>query len=779
MLHSSPHPLTSPKRSLWHQLQQEAQCFVAHDPEHAQKAQQLLCRGEVHHLTTPASTRWTPPLCNLEQGSAVPLSWLKLPQLHHRIWPTSAQSRSFLSSGTTVASSPSFSSYPYHNPQRSVSMFSRDGLFLYKISALKGFFQCLEKTPFALEEFQGISLIPSLQGWPHSSLAQMIAWFGEYFPLHYRQDMDSLQNYLKRMPPRPTWVFATAAHLLPACTKANTRPLGPWKDHLFVFETGGLKALAPHYESHQSLRKSLYTRLSENLDLPLHHIGGEYSSCELACQAWSFSAASEPSYAAPYYFPNHVHVDVQSPHHQTQPSTPSLRRGALIIYDPLRIDLPYALLSEDVVDLQEDGGFWPRSRVALSPPRGCSLRAVDHVTPTEALRSTADTMQHIKPSTNTKKHPLQIISGLRRLFTSRLWSEALRQELCDALISKQASEDLLHSLPEDPQAALLSSALPTSPTHQEATVMVIAPNNHSLACFYPIFLLLLGGYRVLVRVPLHFQGKHKPLMLYLRALSDMFCTEISVVGPWWRVTSAQDLSGLGISSLFFFGSHATFQSLSSHIPSHQLRGFAESWSLSLILPTDQEDLEKLLPLALRDAFALTGRGCLSSRMLCLPLSSYPQWRKLLPQQHTPQLSAEDHSTLMARHAALTSSQVALLPGGRSPFFFPFFLDPPLAKQVPLGPALRDFAQPFTHGFPSLFYSDLSELCCHLLRFHPHLKHISTPHPSVLKTLLAQQSIQRPCSISTLGALNKQPWNGLWEGGPLFTSACSRTARAKL
>ena len=88
--------------------------------------------------------------------------------------------RTFLSSGTS-------------SDQRSRSIFSEDGLELYKASAIRSFLP-VYKSFFGSQERKCISLIPPVSEWQDSSLAQMVAWFGEQFELSYVSSKEELQS---------------------------------------------------------------------------------------------------------------------------------------------------------------------------------------------------------------------------------------------------------------------------------------------------------------------------------------------------------------------------------------------------------------------------------------------------------------------------------------------------------------------------------------------------------------------------------------------------------
>ena len=85
-----------------------------------------------------------------------PIEFLKKSGVVDSVFKHSGEDKTFLSSGTTQAS-------------RSQSKYSKDGLFLYKISAITSFTDTLRKTGIPADQFKGVSLIPPTSIWPDSA----------------------------------------------------------------------------------------------------------------------------------------------------------------------------------------------------------------------------------------------------------------------------------------------------------------------------------------------------------------------------------------------------------------------------------------------------------------------------------------------------------------------------------------------------------------------------------------------------------------------------------
>ena len=132
--------------------------------------------------------------------SYLPLEYMKKEETHFLSQEALKNSpKIFLSSGTTQSN-------------RSLSYFSKDGLTLYKLGSIKTFYDLLSHF-FRTDELatiEGISLIPKTDEWPDSSLAQMIQWFSEFWPVTYLKD----EKKLPKPPNKALWFFATAIQVM-------------------------------------------------------------------------------------------------------------------------------------------------------------------------------------------------------------------------------------------------------------------------------------------------------------------------------------------------------------------------------------------------------------------------------------------------------------------------------------------------------------------------------------------------------------------------------------
>ena len=88
--------------------------------------------------------------------------------------------------------------------------------------------------------------------------------------------------------------------------------------------------------------------------------------CELACQAYEGEENGERWFR----FPPWVQLGIQQDHSQIL----SHGMGALVIDDPLRIDVEQAIRTQDFAELKPDGKFGLLGRIPNVVLKGCSLK---------------------------------------------------------------------------------------------------------------------------------------------------------------------------------------------------------------------------------------------------------------------------------------------------------------------------------------------------------------------------------------------------------------------
>lgn len=258
--------------------------------------------------------------------------------------------RVFRSSGTT-------------GNDRSIVRFSAAGLASYREDSAHSFYMILRAvTGKEPGEFAGVSLIPPVSEWPDSSLAQMVEWLGDVAPVRYASAVE-LVSILRANEGRPIWLFATAFHLVDLFDQADGKDLRLPPGSV-VIETGGTKG-----RTRSVTREELYGDIEAILGVPERHIISEYGMCELAAQAYDYVALGETA-ARRFRFPEWVKTSVVTGPQEVR----EFGRGALVVEDPRRIDVPWAIRTEDLVELNDDG-FRLLGRIPSSPLKGCSLLA--------------------------------------------------------------------------------------------------------------------------------------------------------------------------------------------------------------------------------------------------------------------------------------------------------------------------------------------------------------------------------------------------------------------
>lgn len=730
-----------------------------------------------------------PELTDLDRPTAytgyqpTPVSWFKIPKFDHVLWQADLHiAQTFYSSGTTRTNKPT------HQRHASASHFSSRGLMQYKVMSMLHFVTILARTPWHPAEFSGLSLIPPPRGdWANSSLAQMIAWFGELFPLTYIRNPAQLGKLLTAMD-RPCWIFGTAAHWMQLTT-----PI-PWHGQrrqlakIYAFETGGLKRQSSTLLGSQNARQLLYHHIRLILGIDSGHIGSEYSASELASQAWSFdvsSTSAAPSWQQPYYFPAFVEVAVAT-HRPVasgdwltasadQHPSPSSREGELCIFDPLRYDFLHPMNTEDRVRLTSQGGFMPLGRSAhYELTKGCSLRVSELTGSAPVADATATIAAQLPPRSSSPPPPLdhgRVLSCLQRLFMDPAWLDMLTAEFHDPLIAQQAAQQLRAALPQSKQA--FAGALATSLKHPwlkltpSQRVLILAPRNHSLATLYHLCFLVTHGVAVTLRVPAAF-AQDSCLRLLANKLTDLGA-QLSLITDTFRITSAADLEGFD--GLIAFGTQTTLTTLQPWCSGAPLLGFGTRYGGTVIHEPKTKapaTAQELYPAAMTDLWALAGRGCMSSQFICLPQHHYHQWLAFLstvePPLALPQLTlalCRRRRELQAQghpHRWITSKLHPVDPRGA---LMPIYhLDH------------HDYNWPGTnltetlpYVWPVIFYACLSTLTRHLDQ---------APNLGYLASNLEHADLGATISHRPIGQLNLAPWNGYFENRPMFSLPSSST-----
>lgn len=475
--------------------------------------------------------------------------------------------RSFLSSGTTAK-------------ERSRSSFSEDGLELYRLFALKAFDAML--TRFFPGKAAGWSLIPSVEEWPTSSLAQMIEWLGDVYPLHYWDGEGP-------GPEEPVWLFATGFHIVAFADSGKRCPLPKGS---IVIETGGTKG-----KTRSVTREETYALIEECFGVPRNRIISEYGMCELASQAYDFvdnPDGIEQSMTERFFrFPGWVAPQVLTTDRRIETNG----RGSLIVDDSIREDLPWPIRTEDRVLLQDDGRFQLEGRVAFSPLKGCSLLAEDLLRKNAKISNQKVSTQKLESEFIDSTRAEEIHRRASAMLSDARFRNILEAELQSDILADWMLDDLRKSLPQTPEA-WITAAQNARDNESVRRWIFIPPHTHSLALLHPLFIAALLNLDVAVR-----DVSNPAMHAYLQSVFQGFWSFRRLPASW-RLPSDE-----AADAIMVFGSNETLATLRDCTPL-PIVGFGTWLTLSLIHADSWAESPWL-----KDALSLRQEGCMSSRLL--------------------------------------------------------------------------------------------------------------------------------------------------------------------
>ena len=492
----------------------------------------------------------------------------------------------FLSSGTTSS-------------QRATSCFSSEGLLFYRLAAVSCFFSVLKA--YWQDEASAATGISLIRPNRTSSLSTMVSWFGQFWPLTYAS-VEDLPSHIARLDHRrPFFLWTTAGQILQLMTSVRELELPATS---IVIETGGIKNIGVKLNI-----DDLHKRISVFSGIAIKSVVSEYSMCELATQAYRFGGRRRfifPVWTRPRVTDNGV--------------LKNRGRGPLVVCDPLRIDYPWPLQTQDLVTLKNRGEFALLGRTPTAPLRGCSLSYMDVNANFSGGLQTGDEAEldrlpisggsvPLRPPSaqpGNRQHPSADFSGGLRKFLTRPSSLAyLRQEFGSENVARAAIEDLIMSLPQD-WATALSRSLP-APRLRDW--LFILPASHSLVGIYPLVFACLLGLRVAIKFPTG--NKLQFLASCIAFMQNSWAAQIEIV--------SSDRSHLRVSehidAVLGYGSDRTIDFLRQNLPV-PVSGFGTH---DTVIVASLTQLEKFPRLFIRDAFSLRGNGCLSARMVFLVL----------------------------------------------------------------------------------------------------------------------------------------------------------------
>lgn len=552
----------------------------------------------------------------------LPIEFFKTEPRLQQFWARGPQVyKTFRSSGTTAQN-------------QSSSPFSEDGLSLYRSGALTAFFAILKKMFPQIEgtqhQPQGFSLIPEQDVWPTSSLAQMVSWIDSASSLRYVDDAnfaDQLSDQIAA--DRPVWIFGTAFHFVNLIDSGFCARL---PENSLIIDTGGTKG-----KSRSVDRNELFGMLENAFAIPAERIISEYGMSELSAQAYDCSPKNLVDRT--YEFPAWVETKILDLNNQLS----DFGCGALVVYDPLRIDFPHPIRTEDIVELASNK-FKIIRRSKSAPLKGCSLLAElppNANAPTPGLQGNwtisnlpLERAENAKSICDDLLNDPTIHTAFSKEFGGSLFADFAVDDLRNAL--NVSCEELTESA----QRAIPASAL-------GKTWTIIAPNNHSVAAFQPILMAFIGGLRIATRLPERFTGDDSFIALLLSKLNAKLPGFSTPLSPDLEIQTAADIIDEG--NLLVFGTDQTLNFFAELAPG-RVSGFGDSIAISC---GTFSDLTRYAAEIVRDFFSMRQSGCMSARVFYL----WSRDEKDLPRSVTTlSLAAERYLNL------LTVDDIAALNG---------------------------------------------------------------------------------------------------------------------
>ena len=488
----------------------------------------------------------------------------------------------FVSSGTTSS-------------KLSASEFTKQGLTHYQNASLITFIDVLSRFFGSPTETQGISLVPKVSEWPHSSLAFMINHFSRSLQVTYKEHT----RPLKIETDTPIWIFGTSAHLLELAQRHPVK-LPPGS---VIFETGGIK------KGQKNLSKQeLYHLLEANLNVPQDRIIGEYGMCELASQAydWVEEGNNKPneliSNIRGYRFPNWVQLAV----FQGANTFIHEGEGSLTILDRARTDFNSPIRTHDLVTLK-DNRFEINGRVPFEVIKGCSNLVAEIKSETLGNRS-ASRKNMTKLTPPSKKRAQENFHLAKTSILSELENvnslASLYHEFKSEHIGNWAVDEIRNSLALEFEETAFEKFTAQSTTDNW---LVILPQNHSIASLHPIFWASVLGLKLEVRIPKTLEGTFADIAI-CSLINQGF--EITKVPSSFRVT--EDNTSI-YGGILAFGDQATMSHIES-IATPQVQSFGPYIAA---VHTNADEIAHFSDWAIQRCFQLGQRGCFSGRAILI------------------------------------------------------------------------------------------------------------------------------------------------------------------
>jgi hypothetical protein len=493
------------------------------------------------------------------------------------------------------------------------SHFSADGLELYKLGSLKTFYEVLADV-FCQNPVQvrGVSLVPKTSEWPNSSLAQMVSWISEFSEVTYctPEQLACELDVLTLKSNEPLWIFGTASYFIAAMEQSVRLPKGS-----VLIETGGAKGLAQKFS-----RRQLYMELCDHFDLPHTSIISEYGMCELASQAYDWVSPKSGSAVEfehrQFRFPGWVATHVtQGLRHATEAGA-----GALIVHDPLRIDYPWPIRTQDLASLDFKQRFCLNGRVPHAPIKGCSLIDSQKAQRIDAPFLIEEELWNVDREDVVRraqlfsesferfcKDPVVIQQMAKEIGSLSAAKNLLAQTLsAGSLTSEQWLSSVFRSLGANAKGETVA------PRHW----LFVAPANHAVASFQPLALGYVAGLTIGLRMPQRFDSCESVLHMFYSFVCNLHDAAI------YRINSSTRLGATrldrDIEAVLFFGSDETLEEIRNY-SSVPVQAFGSARAVSFV---DLDCPSSEIDAVVTDAFSLGQKGCMSSRLV-ITLADHP------------------------------------------------------------------------------------------------------------------------------------------------------------
>jgi hypothetical protein len=688
--------------------------------------------------------------------------------------------KTFLSSGTTDLA-------------RSLSPFSKDGLALYKYASLLTFKAVIGFYFNNTSNLKGFSLVPPTREWPHSSLAQMIAWIGEEWPVAYLtpETLGSMISHHQQ----PLFIIGTAFHFVWLIDAQVNISLPPGS---IVIETGGYKG-----KSRELSRQELYDGICQAFGITQDYIISEYGMCELASQAydWVDSPHCDPENCLPldqraFRFPRWV-----SPYAaQGAGRFKKSGKGALTLDDPLRIDYPWPLRTQDYVNINEKpASLRLLGRLKSAPPKGCSMNAEEQnlIRSAQDHKSVPSCASPFRPLVKTialndealKAKAAGVGQLLQNLLKKQELIDLLNSEWSSSTLGLRAIEDLLVSMPSSAEqwyqtarAALGTTSVESVPQNW----LIVLPRSHSVALFYPVVMGYLLGLNLFIRTTQSSDRSSEKFAL--KSLKSWPLNSLHLLDPVFKVDSPASVQNYD--AILGYGSSLTMAAL--HRRSN-LPAVLFGTTLTGVLCYVSELIDNIREIV-RDCFSLAQRGCYSARFIILVRDS-SQNPGSLPDLATWERLAEESRIFMSLHDNESAPETCALLDSEAVRWSLTERFTPLKRKHPLEPVFaltelqpREGCKDVLSNLGQAAFSvpifivnkdQAAQLAGDMLAYTDPLIKLSLSPLS--HELMSQQADStafstlhpRACRV---GRANTPPWDGLHDGRPLFCPDTSKLFR---